>query len=225
MIYSDKKKTRNGEPLYLIKFDTAEEANEVWKELDYLKEHGGLSDEGKECYQGVIDLLKKRCVHNEKYDSGNSVGTMMYSSEICHFMTDLLLSCTAFSSYIHNLEEINKLSKEVNELYKKNNDLETKCNEQKQSQLDFMLFCVSKAFKAEEAASAMFASMGKTLLATIEELSKEIKVDDIVTKIIAKAHCDINNWQKDEKSLREKYPEIYKTIDDYNSRYIEDDAI
>ena len=105
MVYSEKKKSRYGEPLYLIRFDTQEEANTLWKSLRDLQEHGGLSSEGKEVLGNIIALLEKRCLHNEKYDEENMVSTMVYSSEIGSKFVDLLLLCSVFSDRIKELED------------------------------------------------------------------------------------------------------------------------
>lgn len=114
MIHSMKKKTRNGEPLYLIKFDTAEEADMLWEQLEYVVKHAEFSsEESRECYKKLFDLLKQRCIHSQ-YDEENAVGTMIYSSEIGNYFTDLLLLCGFFSGYVRHINKIDDILSKSN---------------------------------------------------------------------------------------------------------------
>ena len=104
IIYGEEKKTRYGKPMYLLKFDSAEEADELWERLDYLQEHGGFDENDKRLLEEATNMLRKRCVHDERYDEDEQVGTIIYSSEVGGLLSKLLLSCIVFSEQIKVLE-------------------------------------------------------------------------------------------------------------------------
>lgn len=118
MIYSERKFNKRKEPLYIIRFDTPEEADGIWNAFEYLINSKAFADSEDLEIPKTIETLKNRCLHNEPYDKDDQVSLIIYNSEICSILIKMLLACVVITGHIDKLSELCDVQKECIEANK-----------------------------------------------------------------------------------------------------------